>query len=601
MVDALLTSCLGCGAALKISRPHVERLVRCPGCRKAFSTKVLTSGSPSGRNRIETAVSALRAGAPVLTPATAEFSLPRSGEFLAGRRIVRKLGRGGMGVVYEGESPDDRSRVALKVIAPEMLENGGEIARRRFVIEVRAAAKVRHPNVVAMSDVVEDRGAVIMVMELVDGGSAADLSTPEKPCDPLEATRIIRLAAEGLEAVHAAGIVHRDVKPANILLGKGGAVKIADFGMAKVLGAGGMSLTDTGQTVGTPQYMSPEQCTGSTLDARSDVYSLGASYFRLLAGRSPFEGAESLVILNRQISEPPPDLTRIGVPGLCARIVDRALKKDPARRFQSAREMAAALLPVEIALRRDAEIAAAAEKGNDSASTMVLDERAVARMLEDDSDEGSAPRDLPIARTLDDDSEADEALLEIEGDAPNAETVHGGDEDDELLRAGSEVARMLADSNDGLPTPPVARIRPPRPTQAAGAAPAKSSAPASSAPARSVTVSARSRTAGPDTPPSDEPENVTLKLRFDSQEDARKGLGFLRSDVRSVSRKVIAPSLWMGRKTAVLDVSVCLPPDQALGVGKSLICAGGTFLSARVENNKVREWLQSRLSAVRKT
>jgi serine/threonine protein kinase/WD40 repeat protein len=251
--------------------------------------------------------------------------------------VLRELGRGGMGVVYEARDPALDRPVALKLVN----ERGDP---KRFLIEARAAAKVIHPNCVPIFDVGEHEGSPFLVMELVSGVTASEFLERRGTLRWKTATRIVSAACRGLSAVHDAGLVHRDVKPSNLLISKAGAVKIADFGLARVVGKSVPTLTGD-QAVGTPHYMSPEQCWNETVDARSDIYALGATYFVLLTGRPPYHADLELQIMFAHCNDPVPDPRNVApdTPAACAEVVRKAMAKAPADRYQTAREMLADL------------------------------------------------------------------------------------------------------------------------------------------------------------------------------------------------------------------------------------------------------------------
>jgi serine/threonine protein kinase/WD40 repeat protein len=253
--------------------------------------------------------------------------------------VVREIGRGGMGVVYEGFDPSLDRAVAVKLLL-------GEHDPERFLREARAAARVNHPNCVAVYDRGEHDGHPFLVMELVKGASAAELIARRK-IGWKNATRIAASAARGLAAVHAAGLVHRDIKPSNLLVTSAGVVKVGDFGLATSSDRTSRSLTGDA-VVGTPHYMSPEQCMNEAVDARSDVYALGAAYFYLLTRQTPFKAGHDLQVMFAHCNNPAPDPRQCaeGVPDGCAAVVSRAMAKNPAERFQTAGEMLAALVAV---------------------------------------------------------------------------------------------------------------------------------------------------------------------------------------------------------------------------------------------------------------
>ena len=210
----------------------------------------------------------------------------RPGKEFGKYRILRKLGQGGMGVVYEAEDTLLGRRVALKVL-PESLAADAK-AMSRFRREARAAHRLDHPHVVAMFDINQQKGIYFIAMELMTGGTAEDRTRGDRSLDWSEATRLTAQACAGLGAAHRAGILHRDIKPSNLLLTADGCCKISDFGLAKAVDkTQTQTLTATGTVLGTPNFMSPEQCRSEEMDARSDLYSLGATYFSLLTGRSP--------------------------------------------------------------------------------------------------------------------------------------------------------------------------------------------------------------------------------------------------------------------------------------------------------------------------
>ncbi len=258
-------------------------------------------------------------------------------------RITGALGRGGMGTVYAGEDQSLRRPVAIKVLHASAGATGRDL--ERFLLEARAAARLNHPNVVTVHDVGQRGGQAYIVMELVPGGSAQARLRARGAFAWAEATRVILDVCRGLAAAHAAGMIHRDIKPSNILLASDDIAKLADFGLAKAPTLAPTGLTRVGEVFGTPQYMSPEHCTGEPLDERTDLYALGATYYALLVGRPPFDGADPTQVLYAQCSAPVPD-PRQSIPDLpakCAAILTRALAKKRRDRYGSAGEMAADL------------------------------------------------------------------------------------------------------------------------------------------------------------------------------------------------------------------------------------------------------------------
>src|SRR6516162_7734651 len=252
--------------------------------------------------------------------------------------IVGELGRGAMGVVYRAKDPTIGRTVALKTLRLDVhgLDTGEMV--RRFQNEARAAGLLNHPNIVTIYDAGEQDGIFYIAMELIEGTTLHEL-LHEKHI--LAADEVVHLAHEickGLDYAHSHGIVHRDVKPANIMITSRGAVKIMDFGIAK---AGG-SVTSTGQVLGTPNYMSPEQVKGRPLDGRSDLFSFGVILYEMLTGEKPFSGQNVTTIIYKIVNEnpiAPRDLDVTIHPGL-SNVVTKALAKSPDDRYQSGAELA---------------------------------------------------------------------------------------------------------------------------------------------------------------------------------------------------------------------------------------------------------------------
>ncbi len=276
-----------------------------------------------------------------------EGQLERLRASLAGRYdIERELGRGGMAIVYLARDCRHDRPVALKVLRPEL---AAAVGAERFLREIQITAKLQHPNILPLYDSGEVEGFLFYVMPFVEGESLADLLGRE-PQLPLEqAVQIAREVAEALSVAHSHGIVHRDIKPQNILLTGGHAV-VADFGIARAIAeAGADKLTQTGMAVGTPAYMSPEQASGTEhIDARTDLYSLGCVLYEMLVGQPPFTGSTAQAIMARHSMEDVPALhiVRHSIPPDLEQIVLCSLEKSPADRFHTAAEFADALRAV---------------------------------------------------------------------------------------------------------------------------------------------------------------------------------------------------------------------------------------------------------------
>ena len=257
-----------------------------------------------------------------------------------------EIGRGGMGVVYRARDEQLKRRVAIKVLPPELAFQ--QDIRERFKREAQTAGQLLHPHIVPIYSVGEAKGIVFFVMGYVDGESVAGRVKRKGPLPAEEARRIMKESADALSAAHAVSVVHRDIKPDNILLeGTRGRVMVTDFGIAKALSQGsGATLTGAGVAIGTPAFMSPEQAAGEKeIDGRSDLYSLGIVTYQMLAGELPFNAPTVAGILMKQITEPAPDIRRArpDVPEDLALAVARCLEKDPENRWPTADALRRAL------------------------------------------------------------------------------------------------------------------------------------------------------------------------------------------------------------------------------------------------------------------
>lgn len=286
-----------------------------------------------------------------------------------GRKIDRYeirgvLGAGGMGVVFLAHDTMIERDVALKMLPVELASN--ETALARFLSEAKAAGKLTHPNAVAIYEVDREGDAYYLVMEYVGGGTIDGELERQGGLSVLAATQITADACKGLAAAHRVGLVHRDIKPANLLRAPDGSVKIADFGLAKQTIGATMQLTREGAVAGTPYFMSPEQCESRPVDARSDIYSLGATYYSLLTGAHPYADSGSIVqIMFAHVGGPPldPRALKPTLPAACTQIVQRAMAKKLADRYQSADEMLADLNAVIATLSGSIEIALPSRSG----------------------------------------------------------------------------------------------------------------------------------------------------------------------------------------------------------------------------------------------
>ncbi len=265
--------------------------------------------------------------------------------------VVRELGKGAMGIVYLAKDPLIGRLVALKTIRPAAHADDDETKefQQRFVREAQAAGILNHPAIVTVHDIGQDEasGVSFIAMEYVEGQNLKEVLAQGRPLTFDDIGEIIAQIADALDFAHSKGIVHRDVKPANIILIEGNRSKIMDFGIAKIA-SGAANLTSTGQFLGTPNYMAPEQIKGAPVDGRTDIFSLGICLYECLTRRKPFGGDSLTSISYKIVHEPFPPLHEINpqIPDGYADVVSMCLAKDPAKRYQRAKDMAAALRTV---------------------------------------------------------------------------------------------------------------------------------------------------------------------------------------------------------------------------------------------------------------
>ena len=263
-------------------------------------------------------------------------------------RVQRLLAEGGMGVVYRAHQPSLERTVAIKLLSSDLI--GDPDGVKRFRLEAKSVARLNHPNITQVYDIEEEENLIYLVMEYVDGESLDGLITKSV----LTESRCLKIVADIADALHFAhekGIVHRDVKPANVLMTSDGRVKVADFGLAYLIDREG-GTTRTGFLVGSPNYMSPEQATGQKIDRRSDIYSLGVVLFRMLTGRVPFVAESSHAVLFMQVGQEPPDPRELNksISLVTRGLVLKALNKKAEARFQTMAEFRDALLRQSAAL-----------------------------------------------------------------------------------------------------------------------------------------------------------------------------------------------------------------------------------------------------------
>ena len=320
---------------------HVDA---CPACREKWGldqqSQVLHDSAKALRpnGSVKEAVLSKLGGEDQAPAAPEAKDAAQEPKRLGGFELLGRLGKGGMGTVLKARQVSIDRLVALKILPKRLAENKAFV--QRFIREARSAARLRHPNIVAAYDVGFVDGYYFFAMEFVDGETLADILRREGRLEPNRVLHILKQVTSALAAAHEAGIVHRDIKPSNIMLDKKGEVRVTDFGLAKRT-EGDVDVTQVGQALGTPLYLAPEVASGEPADARSDLYSLGATFYHLLAGRPPFEGKTAPQLIIKHVNEAPLPLCGVA-PGIDPRfpaIIDRLLSKRPADRYASAQAL----------------------------------------------------------------------------------------------------------------------------------------------------------------------------------------------------------------------------------------------------------------------
>ncbi len=272
---------------------------------------------------------------------------------IAGYRILGVLGKGSMGTVYKARQLSVDRIVAIKVPRPELASDPKFV--ERFLREARAAARLNHRNIVMVFDAGRSGGRYYLAMEYVEGASLRAIVRKKGPLDEMEAVRIAAKVAQALDYIHSRHIIHRDIKPGNILIGAGRIPKLVDLGLAQNLASQEASVSTAGAVMGTPNYISPEQIMGCRdLDIRCDIYSLGATFYMMLTGRPPYPGRTSALVYARHLRDPVPDPRAVNprVSEAAARIVARCMAKDRRARYPTPRHLMADLAALYRALHR---------------------------------------------------------------------------------------------------------------------------------------------------------------------------------------------------------------------------------------------------------
>ena len=319
---------------------------KCPTCHSDNpETARFCANCAAPLARADTAPEAERPAGPTETMATIVTEL-RSGTTFAGRfEVIEELGKGGMGHVYKVYDQKTREKMALKLLKPEVAVDKEAI--ERFGNELRFARKISHRNVCRVYDLGEEKGTHFITMEYVSGEDLKSIIRMTGPMSPGKTVGVARQVSEGLAEAHRLGVVHRDLKPQNIMIDREGNVRIMDFGIARSAKVKGM--TGAGVVVGTPEYMAPEQFEGKEADARSDIYALGVVLYEMVTGRLPFEGETFVSIALKQKTGTPrtPKEFNPQLPDDMTRLILRCLERDRERRFQSVDDILADLAKIE--------------------------------------------------------------------------------------------------------------------------------------------------------------------------------------------------------------------------------------------------------------
>src|SRR3954454_21229225 len=256
-----------------------------------------------------------------------------AGTTIGGYRLVQLIGQGGMGVVYLGAHTENGAPVAVKLLTPELARQPG--FRERFVRESSYASSLNHPNVIEVYDAGEQDGVLYIAMQLVQGTDLKNLLTQEGALQPGRVVRLLSQVADALDVAHSQGLLHRDIKPGNIMIAAGDHCFLTDFGLSKNVSSDSIALTAQGEFVGTIDYTAPELVLGKEADSRLDVYSLGCLFYECLAGQPPFPKERDVEVLYAHIQDPPPRVSAVrpDLPPALDDVIVKAMAKKPEDRF----------------------------------------------------------------------------------------------------------------------------------------------------------------------------------------------------------------------------------------------------------------------------
>ncbi|MFH1231946.1 MAG: serine/threonine-protein kinase [Planctomycetota bacterium] len=261
-----------------------------------------------------------------------------TGKVFGGCRLIKKIGEGGMGAVYLAHHLALNKNVAVKILPPSFAQEEERV--KRFIREARSAAQLEHSNIVQIYNIARHEDFYFIIMQYVDGESLAGKIKREGKINLLEALKIVKDVSSALSIAHQKGIVHRDIKPENIMINSNGEIKLMDFGLARVLDVAS-HLSRTGDILGTPYYLSPEQAQGQKVDGRADIYALGVTLYYMISGRRPFDGDSTVSIILKHINEKPTPIRNFNpeIPESVSRIINKMLEKDAVNRYQSTEEL----------------------------------------------------------------------------------------------------------------------------------------------------------------------------------------------------------------------------------------------------------------------